>query len=56
VPREWAGQSLMLNFEAVDYSATVYINGKEVGQHRGGYDRFALDISNFTRVGETNEL
>jgi beta-galactosidase/beta-glucuronidase len=35
----------LLNFEAVDYEATVYVNGAEVGFNRGGYSRFTLDIT-----------
>ncbi|MBA3868742.1 MAG: beta-galactosidase [Anaerolineae bacterium] len=42
---DWAGQRLMLNFGAVDWDATVYVNGKEVGTHQGGYDVFSFDIT-----------
>lgn len=38
-------KSTWLNFEAVDQSCTVYVNGVEVGGHKGGYDPFSLDIS-----------
>lgn len=34
-----------LNFEAVDQTCTVYVNGVEVGSHSGGYSPFSLDIS-----------
>ena len=40
-----AGERLMLNFGAVDYEATVILNGKEIGKHKGGYDSFSLDIT-----------
>ena len=45
VPAEWAGQRVRLHFGAVDWQATVFVNGKEIGVHRGGYDEFTLDIS-----------
>lgn len=45
VPAAWKGQRLMLNFGAVDWEATVYVNGKELGSHRGGYDAFSFDIT-----------
>lgn len=45
VPVEWRGQNILLNFGAVDWEATVFINGKEVGTHRGGYDAFTIDIT-----------
>ena len=39
------GERVILHFGAVDYLATVYINGKEAGSHKGGYASFALDIT-----------
>jgi len=45
VPSEWRGQRVRLHFDAVDWQARVLVNGKEVGQHRGGYDRFGFDIT-----------
>ncbi len=45
----------LLNFEAVDYDATVWLNGKQVGSHRGGNTPFAFDISDALVDGE-NEL
>jgi len=40
-----AGQRLLLHFGAVDWEATVWVNGKQVGEHRGGYDPFSFDIT-----------
>lgn len=45
IPAKWKGQSILLNFEAVDWSTTVWINGALVGSHKGGYDRFTFDIT-----------
>jgi len=45
VPSGWARQRLLLHFGAVDFEATVFVNGKQVGQHRGGYDPFSFDIT-----------
>jgi beta-galactosidase/beta-glucuronidase len=45
VPDDWAGQRVILNFGAVDWEATVYINGQEIGTHQGGYDAFSFDIT-----------
>lgn len=36
---------VVLNFGAVDYYCTVYVNGKSVGSHKGGYVPFAFDIT-----------
>jgi hypothetical protein len=45
VPKEWAGRRVLLHFGAVDWEATVTLNGRPVGSHRGGYDAFSLDIT-----------
>ncbi|PGH03511.1 hypothetical protein AJ79_07346 [Helicocarpus griseus UAMH5409] len=39
--------SLLLRFGAVDYEATVWLDGHKVGEHRGGHVPFDLDISDF---------
>lgn len=46
---------VLLHFGAVDWQATVYVNNKEVGQHKGGYTAFTCDITTALRAGE-NEL
>lgn len=43
---------ILLHFGAVDYHATVYINGRQVGEHRGGFTAFTLDIGHACAVGE----
>lgn len=45
VPEAWRGRRVFLNFEAVDYQATVWINGRKAGAHEGGFTPFALDIT-----------
>ena len=40
-----AGQRVVLTFGAVDWSATVWVNGKEVASHEGGYVPFSADIT-----------
>ncbi|NIM52291.1 MAG: hypothetical protein GTN62_13465, partial [Gemmatimonadales bacterium] len=39
------GHRWLLLFGAVDWLARVYLNGEQVGEHRGGYDPFTLDIT-----------
>ncbi|WP_343228028.1 glycoside hydrolase family 2 protein [Stakelama flava] len=55
VPADWSGQHIMLNFGAVDYSATVLVNGSVVGSHKGGFGTFGFDITAYLKPGE-NEL
>ncbi|MGN1180584.1 MAG: glycoside hydrolase family 2 protein [Suilimivivens sp.] len=41
------GRHLILHFGAVDYLCTLYVNGKEVLTHEGGYLPFEADITSF---------
>ncbi len=55
-PKLTAGKRLLLNFGAVDWESKVFINGKPVGVHRGGYDSFTFDITDHIKPGAENEL
>lgn len=57
MPSNWANQRVLLNFGAVDYEATVYVNGQQVGSNRGGYFRFTIDVTDYVSLSNgTNEL
>ena len=49
------GGRLLVHFGAVDWQCTVWVNGKEVGSHTGGYDPFTFDITGELRSNE-NEI
>ena len=49
-------QRTLLHFGAVDWQATIYVNGKEVGSHEGGNDPFTVDISSALIKGSKQEL
>lgn len=51
IPANWAGQRVMLHFQAVDYDTTVWVDGLEVGRHRGGFTPFACDLGE--RAGQS---
>ncbi len=55
VPASMRGKRLLLHFDAVDWHARVWLNGRFVGEHRGGYCPFALEITDAVREG-ANEL
>ena len=55
VPQGWAGEHVMLNFGAVDFAATIWVNGAVVGSHKGGFDTFGFDITDYLKPG-ANEL
>jgi hypothetical protein len=53
IPKEWKDEHLLLHFGAVDWQAKVWVNGEEIGEHRGGYDPFSFDITEqLKREGE----
>jgi hypothetical protein len=56
VPPDWAGREVILHFGAVDFESEVFVNGKSVGVHRGGYDPFSYDITPFLKPGTEQEL
>ncbi|MEW6512127.1 MAG: sugar-binding domain-containing protein [Bacteroidota bacterium] len=56
LPAGWKGRRILLHFGAVDWEATVYLNGREVGTHRGGYDSFAFDVTTALSEGKSQEL
>lgn len=49
------GGRLFLHFGAVDFRTAVYVNGRPVGTHVGGYSSFKLDITELAVAGE-NEI
>ncbi|MGC8744739.1 MAG: beta-L-arabinofuranosidase domain-containing protein [Verrucomicrobiia bacterium] len=56
IPADWKGKRVFLHFGAVDWETTVYLNGKELGAHRGGYDGFSFDITDALKPGGAQEL
>ncbi len=45
IPNVWHKKHILLNFEACDWETKVWVDGKKVGTHRGGYDPFTFDIT-----------
>jgi beta-galactosidase/beta-glucuronidase len=48
VPEEWKGRHIQLHFGAVDYDTTVWVDGKEVIRHRGGFTPFSALLKTVT--------
>lgn len=55
VPEGWKGRHVLLNFGAVDNTTAVFVNGRRIGTHSGGYDSFSFDITDALKPG-TNTL
>jgi len=56
IPSHWNQKHLILHFEAVDYETKVWVDGKYVGIHKGGYDHFQFDIAGFLNKDEKHEI
>ncbi len=56
IPANWRGQRVLLHFGAVDYETEVFVNGKSLGIHTGGYDPFSFDITPFVKSAGEQEV
>ena len=45
LPKEWDGKRVLLHIGACDFETTLWVDGKEVGTHRGGYISFTFDLT-----------
>ena len=54
VPTTMRGKRLFLRFGGVQSVAEVFVNGRYVGEHRGAYTAFTLEITDKVRYGENN--
>ena len=50
VPRSW--KKVLLHFDAVDWKSEVWLNGKRLGEHTGGYTAFTYDITPYLVNGK----
>ena len=55
IPEDFAGKRVFLHFGAVDQTCTVYLNGKLLGENKGGYLPFSFDITDAI-VDSENEV
>jgi len=56
VPRGWAGQRIVLRFDAATHRATVWLDDIEVMSHEGGYTPFEADVTALVRPGQGHRL
>lgn len=54
IHKDWKHKEILLNFGAVDWKAEVFVNGKLVGEHTGGFTPFSFNISKFLKDGKNS--
>jgi beta-galactosidase/beta-glucuronidase len=52
VPKDYAGRHVWLNFEGINFSAQVWVNGRQVGAMKGAFGRGIFDISQDVKAGK----
>jgi beta-galactosidase len=56
IPKEYSGKRVFVRFGAAGMIADVYVNGKFVGEHRGGFAAFVFDITGFLSFEKSNVI
>ncbi|WP_030437451.1 beta-glucuronidase [Actinoplanes subtropicus] len=51
VPRGWAGQRIVLRFDAATHRAVVWVNDVQVAEHEGGYTPFEAEVTELVEPG-----
>jgi beta-galactosidase len=52
VPADWSGRRVFLEFDGAFQSTQVFVNGKSIGTHQGGYTGFSLDATSAVVTGD----
>lgn len=56
IPANMRNKKILLHFGAVDWQTEVFINGKSVGTHEGGFDPFSLDITSAINKSSNQDI
>lgn len=56
IPAEFAGKTLMLNFDGINWKADVFVNGAQAGRIEGAFTRGKFDITDYVKPGETTAI
>lgn len=51
IPKDWQNKRMVLRFGSVTHHAVVYMNGKEIAKHKGGFLPFEVEIAPYVTVG-----
>lgn len=56
VPGEWEGRQVYLRFGAATHRAAVYVNGRKITEHEGGFLPFCADITGAVHYDADNKV
>jgi beta-galactosidase len=56
IKSEYSGREVFIEFEGVQKYCKIWLNGKYLGDHKGGYGSFDFDITEFIKPGDDNVL
>lgn len=55
-PADWNGKRVFARFEAASLVARVFLNGKDLGEHKGGFQAFCFELTPYVKLGADNVL
>ncbi len=56
MPREWRDKRIFVKFYGVQSVANIFVNGKYLGEHRGGSTAFTLELTDMLVFGRNNSI
>jgi beta-glucuronidase len=56
VPARWAGERIVLRFDAATHGAVAWVNGTQVVEHQGGFTPFEADVTDVVEPGAENRI
>ena len=56
VPADFAGKRLRLQFDATDYYADTFLDGRRIGRHEGYIDPYEYEVSSLLKPGQRHEI
>lgn len=56
VPESWRGKRIVLRFEAACQVATVWVDGRLLGEHKGAWTPFEFDVTRLVKPGTGKNL
>ncbi|MCJ7447661.1 MAG: DUF4982 domain-containing protein [Bacteroidales bacterium] len=56
IKKEFSGKKVFIEFEGVQKYCKIWINGKYLGDHKGGYGSFDFDLTGFINEGKDNVI